>query len=185
MRPPAGRDKILDAALDLFAEKGFHATSVDQIAKRAGVSKGLTYNYFSSKEELLVAIIDNTSSEMMKVARNHLASAGYQIALRDMLAQLGAMLTTRKKLLAFQLSLLFDPKLQDVAEAPMKKRARKLLYESERLFMRAGARDPKATARRFVAELDGIALHYLRLYDDYPLEATLVAVYENYKMIGR
>ncbi len=185
MRPPAGRDKILEAALDLFAEKGFHATSVDQIAKRAGVSKGLTYNYFKSKEELLIAIIDNTSAEMTKVARNHLASAGYQIALRDMLAQLGTMLTTRRKLLSFQLSLLFDPKLHDIADAPMKKRARKLLYESERLFMRGGARDPKATARRFVAELDGIALHYLRLYDDYPLEATLVAVYENYKMVGR
>lgn len=58
MRPQKGKDKILQAALALFAEKGFHTTSVSQIAEAAGVSKGLTYNYFESKEKLGTYILN-------------------------------------------------------------------------------------------------------------------------------
>jgi len=48
---------IMDTALELFAENGFHATSISQIAKKAGISKGLTYNYFKSKDEILDQIV--------------------------------------------------------------------------------------------------------------------------------
>jgi AcrR family transcriptional regulator len=48
---------ILDTALELFAENGFHATSMSRIAKKAGISKGLAYNYFESKKEILDEII--------------------------------------------------------------------------------------------------------------------------------
>jgi AcrR family transcriptional regulator len=48
---------IIDTALKLFAEHGFHATSISQIAKKAGISKGLTYNYFNSKKEILDEIV--------------------------------------------------------------------------------------------------------------------------------
>jgi len=51
------REKILQAALKLFAEESYHATSISKIAKSAGVSKGLMYNYFHSKEDLLNAIL--------------------------------------------------------------------------------------------------------------------------------
>ncbi|PLX21155.1 MAG: hypothetical protein C0599_08290 [Salinivirgaceae bacterium] len=52
------KEKIVDAAITLFGENGFHNTSISQIAKNAGVSKGLMYNYFESKEELLKYIFD-------------------------------------------------------------------------------------------------------------------------------
>jgi AcrR family transcriptional regulator len=48
---------ILSAALELFAEKGFAATRLDDIAARAGVSKGTVYLYFSNKEDLFRAVI--------------------------------------------------------------------------------------------------------------------------------
>ena len=48
---------IKNTALLLFAQQGFEATSVSAIAKQAGISKGLMYNYFSSKEELLRQIV--------------------------------------------------------------------------------------------------------------------------------
>jgi AcrR family transcriptional regulator len=50
---------IMSTALELFAENGYHATSISQIASKAGISKGLTYNYFSSKQELLEALINH------------------------------------------------------------------------------------------------------------------------------
>lgn len=53
------RDRILDVAFDVFAEKGFHSTTMDDIADRVGVSKGALYIYFRSKEELFRAILEN------------------------------------------------------------------------------------------------------------------------------
>lgn len=49
--------QIMEAALELFAEVGIHKASIAQIAKRASISKGLIYNYFSSKEDLLKAVL--------------------------------------------------------------------------------------------------------------------------------
>lgn len=49
--------EITEAAFEAFAEKGFAATRVEEVAKRAGVSKGLLYLYFRTKEELLKAVI--------------------------------------------------------------------------------------------------------------------------------
>lgn len=50
-------DEVLDAALAVFAEKGFAATKVDDIARRAGISKGTVYLYFPSKDALIEAIV--------------------------------------------------------------------------------------------------------------------------------
>ncbi len=50
-------DEVLDAALELFIEKGFAATRVDDIARRAGLSKGAVYLYFPSKEAVLEALV--------------------------------------------------------------------------------------------------------------------------------
>ena len=49
--------EIAEAALAAFAEKGYAATRVDEVAKRAGVSKGLVYLYFKTKEEMFKAVV--------------------------------------------------------------------------------------------------------------------------------
>jgi AcrR family transcriptional regulator len=56
-RKEARPQELLDAALALFVEKGFAATRSDEVAVRAGVSKGTLYLYYPSKEELLKAVI--------------------------------------------------------------------------------------------------------------------------------
>lgn len=56
-RKEARSGELLEAALDLFVERGFAATRLDDVAKCAGVSKGTLYLYFSSKEELFKAVV--------------------------------------------------------------------------------------------------------------------------------
>jgi AcrR family transcriptional regulator len=58
------RSLIMDTALVHFANKGYHATTIDHLAKHAGISKGLMYNYFKSKEDLLLAIIEKSVGEV-------------------------------------------------------------------------------------------------------------------------
>ena len=57
---------IMDVALEHFAKEGYFNTSISHIAKHAGISKGLMYNYFESKEELLAEIIERSMSEISK-----------------------------------------------------------------------------------------------------------------------
>ncbi|OFX05907.1 MAG: hypothetical protein A3E78_05470 [Alphaproteobacteria bacterium RIFCSPHIGHO2_12_FULL_63_12] len=61
-RADARPDEILDAALAVFTEKGFDAARVDDIAGRAGLSKGAVYLYFDSKEALLRGLIEREVS---------------------------------------------------------------------------------------------------------------------------
>lgn len=56
-RKDARPGELLAAALDLFVEKGFAGTRAEEVAKRAGVSKGTLFLYFSSKEELFKAVV--------------------------------------------------------------------------------------------------------------------------------
>lgn len=61
------RRQIIDAAIECFATTGYHAVSISDLARHAGISKGLMYNYFSSKEELLKAIFHETMGELMLI----------------------------------------------------------------------------------------------------------------------
>lgn len=55
---------IMDVALEHFAKEGYHKTTISHIARHAGMSKGLMYNYFTSKESLLFEIIMRSVNEM-------------------------------------------------------------------------------------------------------------------------
>jgi AcrR family transcriptional regulator len=59
------RAAILDAALDAFAERGYHETSLDAVAERAGISKALIYEHFSSKRELHGALLETYVGELL------------------------------------------------------------------------------------------------------------------------
>ncbi len=54
----ARRNQILDAATKVFAEKGFHPTTIKDIAKKAGIAEGTIYIYFENKTALLIGILD-------------------------------------------------------------------------------------------------------------------------------
>jgi AcrR family transcriptional regulator len=63
--PADKRQLILDAAVRVFARKGYHTSRVGDIAAEAGVAHGLLYHYFNSKEELLETIFRNTWTLML------------------------------------------------------------------------------------------------------------------------
>lgn len=58
---------IMQVALELFANDGFHTTTISRIAQKAGISKGLMYNYFVSKEELLSSIFYKMFNRTMEM----------------------------------------------------------------------------------------------------------------------
>jgi AcrR family transcriptional regulator len=71
MTEPSGeptRERILQAAEELFAESGFEATPTSRIAARAGVPKGLVHYYFKRKPDLLAALVDRLPDDPVELA---------------------------------------------------------------------------------------------------------------------
>jgi AcrR family transcriptional regulator len=118
-RAEARPDEVLDAALDLFIEKGFAATRVEDIAKRAGISKGAVYLYFASKEKILEGIVRRA---VVPIADSALAFIeGYEgdprIVITMVLKMLGTKLSEPRLLAIPQLvfrEVLGFPELADV-----------------------------------------------------------------------
>ena len=77
------RDRILDAAGELFVLKGFDATSVDQIARRAGLTVGALYRHFNAKGELLLDVIRRALTSL-PIARHMRADSGRADLLPEM-----------------------------------------------------------------------------------------------------
>ena len=73
-RKDARPSEVLAAALDLFVEKGFAATRLDDIAARAGVSKGTLYLYFDSKAALLKAVVEDGMVPVLEQGENIIAN---------------------------------------------------------------------------------------------------------------
>jgi AcrR family transcriptional regulator len=63
----ASKEKIRAAAMELFIKQGYYATSISDIAKQAGISKGLLYNYYKGKEELLSEMVEARIKEVVEV----------------------------------------------------------------------------------------------------------------------
>lgn len=69
------RAAILEAAQTVFADHGFHAASIDDIARAAGISKALIYEHFESKQELYASLLDQEANELF----SRLATAVSQV----------------------------------------------------------------------------------------------------------
>ena len=62
---PARREQLLDVALAVFAESGYHDTSMNDVAERAGVTKPVLYQHFESKRELYQALLDEVGARLL------------------------------------------------------------------------------------------------------------------------
>jgi AcrR family transcriptional regulator len=67
--------QILDAAVAVFAERGFHAASMDAVAMRVGVTKPVLYDHFGSKEGLLLGCVARAREELLEVTSTAAAAA--------------------------------------------------------------------------------------------------------------
>jgi len=92
--PEATRGRILDAALDVFSQKGYHDTSVDEIVTASSTSKGAIYFHFPNKQALFFALVDKFANLLEKcaeeaIAREQIGIARVDIALRTILDVFG------------------------------------------------------------------------------------------------
>lgn len=83
-QPEVSREGILDAALACFTARGYHETSVDDIAERAGLSKGAIYWHFAGKRELFLALIDRAAESGLALATTVAEAPDWRTALHEL-----------------------------------------------------------------------------------------------------
>jgi AcrR family transcriptional regulator len=76
------RAAILDSALSVFAKRGYHASSIDDIARENGVSKALIYEHFTSKAELYAELLEQYAEVLFSALAEAVSDAGTSAAAR-------------------------------------------------------------------------------------------------------
>jgi AcrR family transcriptional regulator len=76
------RVAILDSALTVFARRGYHASSIDDIAREAGVSKALIYEHFTSKQDLYAELLEQHAGDLFSALAEAISEAGRDASAR-------------------------------------------------------------------------------------------------------
>jgi AcrR family transcriptional regulator len=162
------KEQILDVSLRLFANLGYESTSISRIAKEAGISKGLLYNYFESKEALLKSLVSNLNS-MEENFMDFVFDEDPRKMLEKIFISYFNLISESKNqlrlitVLAFQVDK-FDF-IQDIATQKMTS-YRHLFTD---LLTKIGYANPSEEALLIGVILDGIVVQYLAIHKDYPL----------------
>jgi AcrR family transcriptional regulator len=98
-RPEARPAEILAAALEVFAARGFQAARLEEVAKRAGVSKGALYLYFETKADLFRAVVtDAISPNIERVKAMASAEVPFETAVRTGIGMLARTVVTDRRI---------------------------------------------------------------------------------------
>ena len=165
------RALILETALKLFSAHGFDGTSIRMIAEAAGISQGLLYNYFASKDEVLEAIFDQSMNDVRLSFA--LAETSGSPAERIEALVRGAFAILRKNQNFWRLS--YALRMQPGVLGSLAKRTRKATATIQQTLARylreAGADAPELEAAILFAVIDGVSQHYVLDPTRYPLDA--------------
>jgi len=162
------KDSILATAAILFAELGFEKTSVAAICEKSQVSKGLVYHYFNSKDEILIAIYEQSTKDMVNLGMVDSTKKPSEI-LKELIEAIFLQLERNKQWYQFNLNIMFQPSTKKMLKRQIKERASLLFNLVKNIFKRIDASNSELLSYVFIAEIDGIALSYLSSFENYPL----------------
>ena len=172
---------IIDAALKLFANNGFHNTSIIQIAKKAGVSKGLMYNYFKSKEALLEAVIMSSYEENAEPFIEEMKQPDTpQEHLRHIIDMMGDVLRYKLKYYKLFMMLSLQEDANKIINTELLPKKEPLIQQFIHLFEELGYEKAKEEAYLMSAMINGIAIQYITMGKNYPLNDMLEFVKDKY-----
>lgn len=164
------RERILAAALEVFAEKGYHNATISDITARAAVSRGLITYYFPGKQALVDELLDRYLDGVADIL-DVTGTADERLAAVIDNVVLAAGGSTAVQRLA--LSLVIHPSTHPLfAKAEARKEHRLLLLEDRlrEIFTERGAEDPALEEVMFRSVLEGVIFKTAVYRDQYPLE---------------
>ncbi len=173
------KHKIMDAAFKLIAKNGYEATSIAMIAKKAGVSKGLLYNYFTSKEELVKALVLGAMAEGDELIETLFTDDAKQ-TLKNLFHWFFREMRERPDHWRLMTELTFKIERFEFVHEIVTAKMNEYFTVVETLLKEMGYENAFGEARIIGAILDGMAFHALMFIDDYPLDEIEIYLIEKY-----
>lgn len=161
---------IFDAALHQFAEQGIHSSSISKIAQRAGISKGLIYNYFESKEDLVKQLmfdLMDSATEMFGIAGKTELSKKDFIAIIDKSIEVVKQDIQHWKL---YFAVIAQPYVLENFMDEMLQRLQPMISLYMDYFQKNFPENSMEQMRFFSATLDGVQMHILLDPENFPAE---------------
>lgn len=165
------KDRIENAALELFAHNGYGHTSISQIAKAAGISKGLMYNYYESKEALLQSLLRRgmqVGDDMMQAGKESAKGAPEQM-LRFIIEAAFEEVMNHQQYWKLLMSLAFQEDVMKTVAPEIDQKKAEHIELGKTIFTNLGYPNPMTQAMLFGASLDGVFMHFILSPEDYPL----------------
>jgi AcrR family transcriptional regulator len=162
--------QIMTAALELFAKHGFHSTSIANIATEAGISKGLLYNYFESKEALIRELIMHGFEELFSVFDPNHDGVLSRNEMKFMIIELIEIIKNDAQFWRLYFSILTQPAIYGLIEQWIMEKALPMFTIISNYFKREGYTNPMIESRLFSAMLDGITMNYTFDPDNFPID---------------
>jgi len=179
------RARLLNAALELFASRGYAATSVDAIADAAGVSAGLLYYHFDSKPDVLAAIFEQSLADVQATFASADSEPEPIDRLPALLRSAGTIVPRHRNFWAVWYGLRMQrevlknlgPSVHDFSAA--------IVRTLERYLEDIAWPDAAIEARLLFAQIDGMCQHYVLDPARYPLDRMIDRLIERYTTGGR
>jgi len=159
------RLQILEAALKLFATEGYGHSSISMLAKQAGISKGLMYNYFESKEALLAALIDHGMAQYVDLFDPDHDGILESEELVDFVGKVFAALREHQDFWIMFINVIMQPKVNELLkDTPITQYIKQFMSMLLVYFETKGFEDPYLEVVTFSAMIEGFGV--LMIYAD-------------------
>jgi AcrR family transcriptional regulator len=176
------REKIILAAMELFSRQTYHNTSVADISKQAGVSKGLIYNYFTTKEDILNGILDYLFAIGDQMVAETRAAGTAREELRHLIGQVFRFLHQQALISRMLIPLALEMGKFDFINEVIDRKMRDYLGLLVQIFKEMQYPDPEMEAWTLGVLFDGISLDYNVMGDRMPLDRMEQYLYKKYNV---
>lgn len=169
------RELILNTALEVFASHGFHGSSISMIAQRAGIAKGLLYNYFESKEDLLRAIIDEGLKDVLgtykplfenNITEDRLTPEMF----KDVFRKIFAAIRENMNFWRLYYAIVMQPGIMEMVMKDFEGMMFTHLELLERYYKKQGSQNPRADALHAYILFDGIMINMIQPHNEFTVE---------------
>ena len=171
---------IMLTALGLFAKNGFHGTTISSIAREAGISKGLLYNYFENKNDLIKTIIYSGLDKIDSLMDPDKDGVLTGDEMEYFLDRFFDMLQNDTSFWKLYFTLLVQEPIIKLVNERLELYINKYIELLTAYFKALDVKDPYTEALLFGAMLDGIALYYIGNSELFPVEKIKKRILQKY-----
>jgi AcrR family transcriptional regulator len=164
------RAQIKTVALEIISEEGYQNTSISKIAERAGISKGLMYNYYESKEEMIREIVNDGLEKFISIFDPNKDGTLTDDEARFFIEEMFNILQANFKYWRLYFTVMLQPKVLQLMGNNLLEFMEPFFTTLVGFFTRKGYEDPMTEVRLVLALIDGVCFHYILDPENFPIE---------------